>query len=162
MKKFTIIAAALFIGFSANAQQATTKAPAQETAQPQPKDITKVLEFKNADYDFGKIPFGKPAEYELLIKNISHDSVTLDRVQVGCGCTTPKYEANKKFGPGETVKVTLGFNGGTDGAFTKTVTIYFSDNMSKVVTFKGETYKTPDTSAPANGGVEKMKTGGSK
>lgn len=161
MKKFTLIAAVLFMGFAANAQQTTTT-PAQEKAQPQPKDITKVLEFKNAEYDFGKIPFGKPAEYELMIKNISNDSVTLDRVQAGCGCTTPKYEANKKFGPGESVKVTLGFNGGTDGQFSKTVTLYFSDNMSRIVTFKGETYKTPDTSAPANGGVEKMKTGGSK
>ena len=29
--------------------------------------------------------------------------------------------------------------------------------MSKQITFKGETYKTPDTPAPANAPVEKMK-----
>lgn len=159
MKKFTLIAAAFLLTYATNAQdkQQTGAAPAQ---QAQVKDINKTLEFKNADYDFGKIPFGKPAEYEVTIKNISHDSVALERVQVGCGCTTPKYEAGKKIAPGESYKVTLGFNGSTQGAFTKSATLIFSDGMQRAVTFKGETYTTPDNSAPANGAVEKMKTGG--
>lgn len=159
MKKLLVASSLLFIGLVANAQQAVPPTSTEKT-QPEPKDITKVLDFKNADYDFGKIPFGKVAEYEVSFKNISTDSVTLERVQVGCGCTTPKYDANKKFGPGETIKVTLGFNGSADGVFTKAATIFFNDGMSKQVTFKGETYKTPDTSAPANSGVQKMKTGG--
>lgn len=165
MKKFTLIAASFLMTYMAQAQTETAK-PVGSTpvvtpaiAQVEPKDIAKTLEFKNADYDFGKIPHGKQAEYELTIKNISRDSVTLDRVQVGCGCTTPKYEANKKFGPGESIKVTLGFNGSSEGAFTKFATIFFSDGMSKQVTFKGETYKTPDTSAPANAPLQKMKSG---
>lgn len=158
MKKITILAIALVLTYSVQAQQTTTTVPATEK-QAEPKDITKILEFKNADYDFGKIPFGKQAEYDLMIKNISNDSVTLDKVQVACGCTTPKYEAGKKFGPNETIKITLGFNGGTDGVFTKFVTVFFNDNMSKQVSFKGETYKTPDTSAPANSPIQKMKTG---
>ncbi len=158
MKKFTFFAALLLLSFSSIAQQASSV----EQTQQQPKDISKFVEFKNAEYDFGKIPFGKPAEYELMVKNISNDTVTLDRVQVGCGCTTPKYEAGKKLLPGESTKVTLGFNGSSDGVFTKFVTIFFNDGMSKQVSFKGETYKTPDSSAPANGGIQKMKTGGSK
>jgi hypothetical protein len=160
MKKFTLIAAAFLLTYVANAQvkpQAETAVPVQ---QPQPKDITKTIEFKNADYDFGKIPYGKPAEYEVTIKNISHDSVTLERVQAGCGCTTPKYDAGKKIAPGESYKITLGFNGSTQGKFTKSATIAFSDGMQRVVQFTGETYTTPDNSAPANGTVEKMKTGG--
>ncbi|MEI2709613.1 MAG: DUF1573 domain-containing protein [Chitinophagaceae bacterium] len=160
MKKFTFIAAVLFMTFTSNAQEATT---GEKTAQQtQPKDIAKYVEFKNAEYDFGKIPFGKPAEYELTVKNISHETITLDRVQVGCGCTTPKYEAAKKLAPGESAVITLGFNGSSDGVFTKFVTVYFNDGMNKQVSFKGQTYKTPDASAPANGGVQKMKTGGSK
>lgn len=93
MKKFTFFAALLLLSFSSIAQQASSV----EQTQQQPKDISKFVEFKNAEYDFGKIPFGKPAEYELMVKNISNDTVTLDRVQVGCGCTTPKYEAGKKY-----------------------------------------------------------------
>jgi hypothetical protein len=158
MKKFTLIAAAFLFTYVANAQDK----PHAETAtaqQPQTKDIAKTLEFKNADYDFGKIPFGKPAEYEVTIKNISHDSVAIERVNVSCGCTTPKYDAGKKIGPGESYKITLGFNGSTQGTFSKSATLVFSDGMQRAVTFKGETYTTPDNSAPANGAVEKMKTG---
>ena len=165
MKKFTIAAFALLAGLAVNAQTAktpaSTPAPAPAAATPaqpvQPKDVTKYVEIKNADYNFGKIPFGKAAEYEVEVKNISQETVTIERVQAGCGCTTPKYEANKKLAPGESAKITLGFNGSTDGAFTKFVTIFFNDGMSKAVSFKGETYKTPDTAAPANEGVQKMK-----
>lgn len=158
MKKFALIAAAVFVTYLAQAQAEKTANPAP-TVQAPVKDVAKTLDFKNAEYDFGKIPFGKQAEYDLTIKNISNDSVTLERVQVGCGCTTPKYDAGKKIAPGDSYKVTLGFNGSTDGAFTKFATIIFNDGMQKQVTFKGETYKTPDSSAPANGAVEKMKTG---
>jgi len=159
MKKCTFILAAMLLTFGAFAQQKTETNPTTEKTA-QPKDVNKVLEFQNAAYDFGKIPFGKPAEYNLTIKNISKDAVTLERVQVSCGCTTPKYQQGQKIAPNETATVTLGFNGSSQGHFTKSVTLYFSDGMSKVVTFKGETYKTPDESAPANGGVEKMKKSG--
>lgn len=157
MKKITLAIAVLFFAFAVNAQQVAKEQP--QTVAPQPKDITKVLEFKNADYDFGKIPQGKPAEYELTVTNISKDTATLERVQVGCGCTTPKYEPNTKIAPGKSYKVTLGFNGSGSGVFTKYVTLNFNDGMEKRVTFKGETYQTPDSAAPANGAVEKMKTG---
>ncbi len=157
MKKITLIALAFAFTTAVWAQENTTKQTTSEAKPVEVKDINKYVEFKNADYDFGKIPFGKPSEYQLTIKNISKDTVTLERVQVGCGCTTPKYEAGKKIAPKGSYEVTLGFNGSTDGPFTKYVTIFLNDNMSKQITFKGETYKTPDASAPANAPVEKMK-----
>ncbi len=127
------------------------------TTQPQ-QDINKLAEFKNADYDFGKIPYGKPVEFIVSIKNISNDALTLDNVTVGCGCTTPKYEKGKKFLPGETIIVTLGFNAGTMGTFLKNATLYFNNGtLNKQVNFKGETYQTPANAAPANGTIEKIK-----
>ena len=44
-------------------------------------DITKVIQFKELDHDFGKIPYGKPAEFTLEMKNISSDSVTIEDVE---------------------------------------------------------------------------------
>ncbi|MFY7898673.1 MAG: DUF1573 domain-containing protein [Chitinophagaceae bacterium] len=146
MKKVFLLMMVVSIAFFAKAQQTAN-----------PKDITKTLEFKNAEYDFGKIPYGKETKYVLEIKNISTDSVTLENVQVGCGCTTPVYEKGKRIAPNETVGVTLGFNGSTSGSFTKFVTLFFSDGMSKQVSFKGETFTTPVNSAPVNVTVEKMK-----
>lgn len=129
-----------------------------EVAAPQ-VDINKVFEFTNDNYDFGKIVGGKPVEYVVTIKNISKEEATLTNVQVTCGCTTPKYEANKKFAPGESIQVTLGFNGGSPGQaspFTKTVNITLNGNLIKSVTFKGETYVAPAEPAPSNPSLNKF------
>ncbi len=155
MKKFSLFCSSLLFAALLNAQSAvsaTTSATAQAT------DITKVLEIKETNHDFGKIPYGKPAEYDVTIKNISSDSIKIENVKVGCGCTTPKYEAGKAYAPGESFKVTLGFNGYTEGQFTKSAEIFFSNGLSKQVLFSGVGYKVPDAAAPANAAVQKMKS----
>jgi Protein of unknown function (DUF1573) len=156
MKKLTILMSVLFaLTTATKAQISTTTTPGVINAKP---DVDKVLQFTNADYNFGKIVFGKPTEYQVSVKNLSSDSVTLDNVQAGCGCTTPKgYTRGEKIAPGKTKVVTLGFNGGTNGAFTKFVTFFFSGGMQKQVSFHGETYKPAEQPAPANDATQKMK-----
>ncbi len=158
MKKTLFLAATLLVIGFANAQTASTATP-QTVSAPATiaKDIAKTLEFTNDAFDFGKIPAGKPTKYELSIKNISKEAVILKNVTAGCGCTTPEFEKDKTFAPGETIKVTLGFNGGANGAFSKSVTLYFSDDMTKYATFKGEAYQVPVTPAPANTSTQVMK-----
>ena len=134
--------------------------PVQTAPQAPAVDVNKAFEFKNDAFDFGKIPAGKPTKYELSIKNVSKETAELTLVQPGCGCTTPEYEQKKKFAPGEIVKVILGFNGGAPGngsPFSKSVTVTLNGNLTKVVTFKGETYAVPTESAPANGAIDKLK-----
>ena len=122
-------------------------------------DINKVVAFNETDHDFGKIPFGKPADFQLHMKNISPDSVTIEDVKVGCGCTTPKWSAGP-YAPGQDFDITIGFNGGTDGTFNKIVTVYFKGGLSQVIRFHGETYKAPDDPAPTNASVNKLKSSG--
>ena len=155
MKKLLLLSFAfLMVGFS---QAQTTSANTSAAAQPQ-QDINKLAEFKNTDYDFGKIPFGKPVEFNVSIKNISTDVMTIDNVTVGCHCTTPKYEKGKKFAPGETITVTLGFDSGVMGTFARNATLYFNGGgLSKQVNFRGETFQTPASAAPANPAIEKLK-----
>ena len=152
MKRLLLLVPALFVVVLLKAQ---TPAPQQ---QQEPNDITKIVDFKELDHDFGKIPFGKPAEFELEMKNISKDSVKIENVQVGCGCTTPKWSPGP-YAPGQTFKVGIGFNGATDGEFHKVVTVFFNGGVSQVIKFHGQTYKTPDNAAPANATIEKMKPG---
>ncbi|OIR14250.1 hypothetical protein GALL_47170 [mine drainage metagenome] len=146
MKRIFFIAVSLFMLNNLKAQTSPAK------------DINSVFQFSNSEYNFGKIPFGKPVKYDLSIKNIGMDSASLDNVQVGCGCTTPEYEKGKRFGPGQTIKLTLGFNGNTMGAFSKFATLYLSGGYSKVVTFKGETFTTPPpTPASTSTSTQKVK-----
>jgi len=127
MKKGLIFFGAYFLLLNLQAQ----------TAPPPAKDINKILSITNTDYDMGRIAAGKPLEYNLVIKNISNDTVVLQDVKAGCGCTTPKFKAGEKLVPGKSTFITLGFNGGASGEFSKFADIYFSDGLSKQVKFHG-------------------------
>lgn len=111
---------------------------AQANTSPAQVDIAKVLKFTNDNYDMGKIPYGKPTEFTVIIQNISNNSITLDNVMVGCGCTTPKYTKDQIILPGATTTVILGFNGSALGNFSKSATLFFSGNLNKTVLFHGE------------------------
>ncbi len=130
MKKFILFAFLLTVSAHLFAQTAPAKAQVQ-------KDITKVLKFSNDNYNMGNIPYGKPTEFNVTIENISSAPITLNNVQVSCGCTTPKFQANEVIAPGQKTTVTLGFNGSAMGNFTKNATIFLSDNLIKTVNFFG-------------------------
>lgn len=119
---------------------------AQEPA-PVKKDVDKFLTVTNADYDMGKIAAGKPLEYNLVIRNISRDTLVLQDVKVGCGCTTPKFRAGEKILPGKSTYIVLGFNGDAHGEFVKTADIIFAGGLNKQVKFHGVTF-TDSTAAP--------------
>lgn len=132
MKKFVLVAL-VCLSFG---QLFAQTVPASSTSQIQ-KDINKVLKFTNDNYNMGNIPYGKPTEFSVTIENISAAPVTLNNVQVSCGCTTPKFQANAVIAPGQKTTVTLGFNGSSMGNFSKTATIFLSDNLVKTVSFSG-------------------------
>jgi len=129
--KHSILMVFMFFAF---VQIFAQTAPATSQVQ---KDINKVLKFTNDNFNMGNIPYGKPTEFVVTIENISAAPVTLNNVQVSCGCTTPKFQANAIIAPGQKTTVTLGFNGASIGNFTKSATIFFSDNLIKTVNFSG-------------------------
>ncbi len=155
MKKIVFVLA-LFFAVAAHAQS-TMPAPSP-VANTQP-DISKIVWFQELDHDFGKIPYGKPVEFDLAMKNLSNDSLRIKDVKAGCGCTTPKWQPGP-YAAGQTFKITVGFNGYTEGSFSKVVTVFFENGMSQVIRFHGETFKAPDNPAPANTGVQQLKSAG--
>lgn len=162
MKKITFFLTCLFFAALVNAQTASTATSSitsSAATATKAADISKVLEFNEENHDFGKIPYGKPVEFDVAIKNISPDSVKIENVKVGCGCTTPKYEQGKSYAPGEDFKVTLGFTGYADGPFEKYVDIFFNNGLTKKIKFHGVGYKVPETPAPASS-AQKLKSAG--
>lgn len=130
----------LMISLSGKIKAQTTAAPA--------KDIDKIVTITNTDYDMGKIPSGKPLEYKLVIKNISKENVMIEDVKVGCGCTTPKFKTGENLLPGKSTFISLGFNGGATGEFTKTADILFKGGLSKQVKFHGIAVADSTTTKP--------------
>lgn len=103
--------------------------------------IAQLVEIQNANYSMGKIPAGKPVEYNVTVKNISKDTISIQRVQAGCGCTIPKYAAGQVLKPGDVTMITLGFDGKATGPFTKFADIYFGNGQSTKLKFTGEAIK---------------------
>jgi hypothetical protein len=158
MKKVSLFLSSLFVAALLNAQAPAQTPAANGNMLTPAADITKALSFKEENHDFGKIPYGKPVEFDVEIKNLSNDSIKIENVKVSCGCTTPKYQPGP-YAPGENFKVTLGFSGYTEGFFEKSVDLFFSNGMTKQVRFHGTGYKVETTPA-VNGGVQKLKNGG--
>jgi hypothetical protein len=105
------------------------------------KGVNSILQFTNEDYQMGKIKSGTPLEYNVTVKNISADTVSIKTIRVGCGCTTPKYKAGQVLQPGETTTITLGFNGSAVGPFSKFADIFFGNGLSKQLKFSGDAVK---------------------
>ncbi len=146
--------------FSATAQLSTPPKPNAEVVTtdlkvapaPEKKEVLKATEM---EFNFGKIPQGKPVYHKFSFMNVGTDSLKLDNVQAGCGCTTPEW-APGPYAAGNTFTINVGFNAGVEGPFTKPVTIMYA-GQSKVIYIKGEVWKTPETAAPANNNLQKLK-----
>lgn len=115
------------------------------------------LMLKEKEFDFGKIPQGKPVTHEFEVMNTGKAELTISNVQASCGCTTPEWERDKPIAPGGTTKIRVGYNAAAEGPFTKSITVTYGDSQSKQILIKGEVWKTPATSAPENKGLDDLK-----
>ena len=117
---------------------------------------TGIISIKETDYDFGKIPQGKPVTHVFTFTNRGPVPLILETVQASCGCTTPEWSKDP-VAAGVTSKITVGYNAMNDGPFEKFITITYNGTQNKQVTIKGEVWKTPTTSAPGNSGLGSLK-----
>jgi hypothetical protein len=153
MKKIFSLFCAFSFALLANAQtNDATKVAATELTTTPPE----VVSLKETEYDFGKIPQGKPVTHIFAFTNTGSTPLKLDNVQASCGCTTPEWSKDE-VAPGATAKITVGYNAAADGPFTKYITITYNGTQNKQVTIKGEVWKTPTTSAPENSGLGTLK-----
>jgi hypothetical protein len=127
--------------------------PANGTALPRPADV---LQLRENIHNFGKIPQGRPATYTFEIVNTGSTPLRLDNVHASCGCTTPEW-SREPIEPGAIAEIKVGYNAFAEGSFTKTVTIVYNTNQTKILTITGEVYKVPQTSAPENASVQLLK-----
>lgn len=173
MKKFCSFLVCVSLSIAVSAQSNITNAPkktkvantvASETKIAAPNTVivnepaipAETLLLKESEFDFGKIPQGKPVTHVFEFTNTGKTPFALDNVQASCGCTTPVW--NKEVvAPGQTAKITVGYNAANEGTFTKPVTITYNGNLTRQIIIKGEVWKTPVTSAPENSAVNNLK-----
>jgi Protein of unknown function (DUF1573) len=159
MKKYLLIIGLIFVIIYNNVY--AQKLVANKTDISTEKIIEKVVEdgltLTEKEYDFGKIPQGKPVTHTFEIINTSKDSLKIANVQASCGCTTPEWDRDKVQAAGQKTKITVGFNAASEGPFNKVITISYNGNLSKQITIRGEVWKTPVSSAPENKSLNQLK-----
>jgi hypothetical protein len=116
-----------------------------------------MLTLKETEFDFGKIPQGKPVTHEFEVTNKSNIPLKISQINASCGCTSPTWEKDRSVAPGEKTKITVGYNAAAEGPFTKFITVTYNDTQNKQITIKGEVWKTPGSSAPENKGLNDLK-----
>jgi hypothetical protein len=146
MKKWLTLFLVAGLATAAQAQTAPdTKSPVEE-----------VLVLKETSFDFGKIQQGRPVTHVFKVTNSSKAVIHLENVQASCGCTTPEW-SREPIQPGATTDIKVGYNAAAEGTFSKTVTIIYNNNQTKVMVISGNVYKAPATSAPANSSLSLLK-----
>jgi len=129
---------------------------AQAPAPAAQKGSTEILQSKENSYDFGKIPQGKPVTHVFEFTNTSKDSIRLEEVRASCGCTTPEW-SKEKIAPGASTTIKVGYNAYAEGPFEKTVSITYNQVQNKIITIRGNVWKTPVDAAPQNASVQLLK-----
>ena len=116
-----------------------------------------VLVLKEKEFNFGKIPQGKPVTHIFDVTNKSMDTLRIVNIQASCGCTTPEWDRDKAVAPGGSTKITVGYNAAAEGPFTKMITVTYNGTQTRLITISGEVWKTPATSAPENKNLNDLK-----
>src|SRR5437868_2870312 len=146
MKKIATALVFLGISWAVSAQtiQNETKTPGDD-----------VLQVKETEHDFGKIPQGKPVYYFFEIQNTGTTALKLENVQASCGCTTPEWN-HEAIPAGAADKIKVGYNAANEGAFEKFITITYNGSQ-KQIKIKGTVWKAPVGSAPSNASIQILK-----
>ena len=144
MKKILLLVCFAAYTFVSQAQTTTDTKPAE------------TLQLKETAYNFGKIQQGRPVTHNFEIVNTGKEPLMLENVQASCGCTTPEWSKDA-IQPGASSIIKVGYNAANDGAFTKSITIQYNSNQTKVLTISGTVFKGPTTSAPVNASLSLLK-----
>jgi hypothetical protein len=90
-------------------------------------------------FDFGVINEGDKARHTFEFFNTGKDTILLkaENVRASCGCTTPSFSTDA-IPPGQKGVITAEFNSqGRPGTFQKAVTVYYKEEVVKMLNIKG-------------------------
>ena len=164
MKKLFTLICLLAFAFVVNAQTSDTKVSKKDkntatkyaVENTEPSAIADNLVLRETEFNFGKIPQGKPVTHIFEFTNTGTTPLALENVQASCGCTTPVWSRDT-VNAGNSSQIKVGYNAANEGPFNKTITVYWNGGQSKQITIKGEVWKTPVTSAPLNNSLITLK-----
>lgn len=82
--------------------------------------------------NLGALKFGKPYNFNLIVKNTGDSPVTVNKISVGCTSCTKAKMAKNILGAGEEGIVEVEFTPGTLGTQRKSVTLSFDGDSYRM------------------------------
>lgn len=146
------------VSFNLNAQQPTQSHESNDGHNHNTSTTTNATDYlkvAETEFDFGKIPQGKPVYHNFEVINIGTSALKLDNVQASCGCTTPEWN-HDPIAPSASAIIKVGYNAVAEGPFDKIITLSYN-NQSKQIRIKGTVWRAPDGPAPANASIDLLK-----
>lgn len=133
-----ILAAVMFLSFSANAQTEVTSGP--------------VISVDKDSHDYGEIEKGGDPYCEFTITNKGNEPLIISNAKGSCGCTVPEW-SKEPILPGESSVMRVKYDTKRVGPINKSVTITSnaSNEPTKVLRIRGKVL------APADGGSAPVK-----
>lgn len=82
------------------------------------------IEWRKKSWDFGELSRGEEVVHTFYFKNTGQEQLLIKKVEVGCGCTTVKYDKDP-IPPGKEGKIEISFNSaGRYGKQYKEISIF--------------------------------------
>lgn len=138
------------IGFGIALVRADGPAPTPPTAAPPPGATPAAtgakIAFETPTYEFGKAKSGEPIKHTFIFTNIGCETLEINNVRPGCGCTTAG-EWTKKVEPGKTGNIPIQVNTANfNGPIMKNVSVDSNDKSAPttVLYLKGTIWKPVD------------------
>jgi len=161
MKKAILgLGALCLVAFTSCKEDATTKINSDNVAAAAERDATAgdfpVINFTEAEHDFGKIADGTPVETKFVYTNTGNAPLVVSNIKSTCGCTVPSDWSREPLAPGDSSEFTVKFNGKGTNQVQKTITLTTNtEKGSETVKIKAFVEKDPST--PVKGGSAAIK-----
>lgn len=105
---------------------------AGETVAPVDSANAARFDFKEKQFDFGKVTEGEKVSHSYVFTNTGKSSLVISNAQASCGCTVPEW-TREPVAPGKTGEIQVIFDSnGRAGKQHKTVTVYANTYPSVV------------------------------
>lgn len=154
MKKVILgLSALCLVAFTSCKDDATKKINSDNVAAAAERDATAgdfpVVNFQEAEHDFGTIANGTPVETKFKYTNSGNAPLVVSNIKSTCGCTVPSDWNREPLAPGESAEFTVKFNGKGTNQVSKTITLTTNtETGSETVKIKAFVEKDPN--APVN------------
>ncbi len=117
-------------------EQNSPEREAQEAQKIDSSNIT-IMKFEEQNFDFGSIEKDSKVQHYYVFTNTGDKPLTISKVEVGCGCTSPTYP-KKPVLPNQKDSILIGFNSKNQHSpFNKSVTVYANTLEPILLTFTG-------------------------